>query len=81
MSLRKEVRDARLKDRDQNAYRVLRVALRNAILRVVGTQLDDVSLIYRQIEDGSIGVGEATDKLEKLLIDLGESEAEKWARV
>lgn len=63
-------------EREKHAYQVLRVALRNAILRVVGIRLDDVSLIYRQIEDGTIGVGEATDKLEKLLYDLAETYAE-----
>lgn len=52
----------------EQSYAVLRVALRNAILRVKGTSVTDVSLLFRQIESGQIGVAEATDKLALKLV-------------
>lgn len=58
----------------EDNYRTLRVALRNAILRITGTRVDDVSGIFRQIESG-MSVGDATDAFEKLLYDVGEDYA------
>ena len=55
------------------AYAVLRVALRNAMFRIgrSNTALCP-SAIYRDIESGEIGVGEATDRLEALFSSLAD---------
>lgn len=50
-----------------SAYGTLRVALRNAVLRLAGTRVADVSVIYRDIEAGKIDLFEATDQIENLL--------------
>ena len=51
-------------------YAILRVALRHAIQRVVGLRVNDIAVIYRGIEDGSLNLGDATDKLESLIGDI-----------
>ena len=52
-----------------DAYATLRVSLRQAILRVSGVYVSDVSTIFRDIESGA-KVGPVTDALERLLRDV-----------
>ena len=63
---------------DQKAYATLRVSLRQAILRISGIHVGDVSTIFRDIETGA-KVGPVTDALEHLLREVCEEQAEgKW---
>ena len=56
---------------DKQAYSVLRVALRNAFLRASNGDTEFcTSSLYREIERGDIGVGDATDILTAMLNGL-----------
>lgn len=66
--LKEAAEDIRSRHSDKVPYSLTRVALRNAIFRVSesNTALCP-SPIFRALEAGEIGVGEATDRLEILL--------------
>lgn len=59
---------------DSLNYRNLRLGLRNALYRVFGTNIPDVSELYRAIEAG-MTAGEASDQFEHLFRHLTKQEA------
>lgn len=58
-------------------YGVLRVALRGAIQRLVGTSVPDISVIFRAIESGELDHHSATGAIEQLLHRVIEEEAKR----
>lgn len=51
----------------------LRVALRNALYRVFGSNIPEVSLIFRDIEAGA-SIADASDALERYISELVQKE-------